>query len=627
MRLAFLNGFFVCAFSLGAVATGYAADLAADATAAKTEFHAVGPAELGAARAAVRESVQEIDAWLARGGRATVDGWHEHLQWAGLQAQLKEGATPDPKVLQQNLDLLDHNTEGLEGQRFAKLRSNLRRYVHVVQLAGDAKLAETHAVRLDGLAKSLAAFGKTPTAVEAHEIGRTIGWLDRGGQNVGLVRKIREQYQHPNFFVDVSDEFFNAGTDEEVNEVSPIREYILGTDIHGTGHTVGILSNRLVPSDDKAVFDLHLIGTNYSRNVGDNRGVTLHTTGVTSLHGVKRVYMDADGLTYGRASAWACANTTVTSICAKCGLVERMAWKQASKKKGQAESIASGKARARLAARMDSEGASRLAEAAENYQAKFRRPLLRRDAFPQMLKFSSSANSLIVRGLHSGVSQIAAPGEPPALAGTHAIQVRMHQSAANNMTEAMFGRETLTDVSLAKLMEDLTGEVPEELKITDDKDPWSITFAAEQPIQINVDNNMVTIAIRGNRFTRADTKINKAMMISANYKIEKTATGSKLTRQGEVETDYVNQQRLGLGEIAFKTFLNRKFTALFKPEIVSDGLKVKGRWEKLGKLPLATLVADGGWIHLAWDVPAKKAEKDGENRVAANPAAEEVSSN
>lgn len=619
MRLASVNGWIVTFFLLGAAGSLHAADLAADIEAAKKDFHAVGAAEIAAARNDLRASAREVDAWLARGGRATVEGWHEHLQWNHLQDQFKDGANPDLKALQQVLDLLDHNTEGLEGQRFARLRANLRRYLHLLHLSGDSKLNETHTARLDALAKSVAASDKDLSANDAHEIGRTIGWLDRGGQNTTLVKRIRDRYLHPNFFVDISHEFFAAGTDEDVSEVAPIRENILGTDIHGTGHTVGTLTSKLVPSNDVAIWDIHMNGTNYSRNVGYNRGVTIHSTGVTALHGVKRVYMNAEGLTYGGAGAWASANTSVNSICAKCGLVERMAWKQVAKKEGQAEAIASGRARSRLAARMDQQGAERLAEVAESYQAKFRRPLLRRDAFPQMLNFSTSENTLIVRGLHAGVSQIAAPSEPPALDGAHAIQLRMHQSSVNNMTEAMFGRETLTDVKLADLMKDMTGEVPEELRITEDKDPWSITFAAEQPIQVNVDNNQMTISIRGNRFTRGETKINKAMLISANYKIEKTANGSKLTRQGDVDTEYVNQGRLGVGEIAFKTFLNRKFTALFKPEIVSDGLKLKGRWEKLGKLPLVKLVADGGWLHLAWDIPsqaAPRAEKVEENHVA-----------
>ena len=62
------------------------------------------------------------------------------------------------------------------------------------------------------------------------------------------------------------------------------------------------------------------------------------------------------------------------------------------------------------------------------------------------------------------------------------------------------------------------------------------------------------------------------MEISASYKLEKSNGGSKLTRQGDVVAEYINKQRQSVLETAMKSLMRQKFEALFKPEIVSDGL-------------------------------------------------------
>jgi hypothetical protein len=38
--------------------------------------------------------------------------------------------------------------------------------------------------------------------------------------------------------------------------------------------------------------------------------------------------------------------------------------------------------------------------------------------------------------------------------------------------------------------------------------------------------------------------------------------------------------------------------------VQGDGLKMTGRWEKLGELPLAQLHCVNGWLALGWNNPA-----------------------
>ena len=86
--------------------------------------------------------------------------------------------------------------------------------------------------------------------------------------------------------------------------------------------------------------------------------------------------------------------------------------------------------------------------------------------------------------LQAGRDQLAAPNAPPALTGKFDLAVRMHESLVGNLSQAVLGGVTLTDERLVEIIKDATGKVPEELAITEEDDPWSITFASELPIEV-----------------------------------------------------------------------------------------------------------------------------------------------
>jgi hypothetical protein len=287
-------------------------------------------------------------------------------------------------------------------------------------------------------------------------------------------------------------------------------------------------------------------------------------------------------------------------------LVRRIAWNRAGQSEGQAEWIAARLAENRVERRVDSQAAGTIADAHESFLSRFRNPLLRRNAFPARLDFSTTRERLSVTVLHANDYQLGSATEPPELNAPFDLAVRVHQSIVGNYSESIIGGETLTDERLAELVKEATGDVPEELKIGPEKDPWSITFASQQPVSaVFADQELVTVTIRGRQFTRGAQAINESMEISATYKLEQTGTGSKLTRQGDVYVDYTRRGRQSIQQIAFKTFLRRKFDALFKPEVVSTGLALPGRWERAGKLRLQQLDSAQGWLALAWQLPAR----------------------
>ena len=420
---------------------------------------------------------------------------------------------------------------------------------------------------------------------------------------------MRRRYSHPNLLVRVSERIIAAGIEDNVEDESPIEDYILGTTIYGTGHTKGRVTVQLVSDSRHAALDLCLNGTTTSDTVGYNGPVTIFSNGATRISGRKRLLIDSGGIKVLPATARCDMNSNIWNIEARMRFIQRLAWKKAGRSKHQAERIASRHAERKVSEQMDRQADELLDTAQKDFAEKFRDPLRRRDEFPQILSMRTSEQFLFATLLQANAFQLAASGDPPAFTDGHDLDVRVHQSLINNFAEALLGGVTLTDEKLAQLAKDLAGQVPEELKITPDVDPWSITFTAAQPITLDFAKGRLRIAIRGRRFTRSDRRIDRAMEISATYAMEKTAQGVKLTRQGQVQVIYLvgRRRRQSAEQVAFRTFMRNKFEQVFKEELVTKGLELPGRWKRAGRLSLGRLSADGGWLSLSWRQPTRDA--------------------
>ena len=181
--------------------------------------------------------------------------------------------------------------------------------------------------------------------------------------------------------------------------------------------------------------------------------------------------------------------------------------------------------------------------------------------------------------------------------------MQAHESFFQNIALTAIGGVRITDVRAQELVQELTGEVPEQLQIKPDEDPWSITFDAIQPLALKFDGNQVTIALRGRQFTRGDQEVRQVMQIAATYNIETADGRIRLTRQGDIDVSYPGREneRLSLQELGNKTFMTGKFEGLFKPEISGEGIKLPDRWQRLGDLALDFVAAHDGWLSLGWN--------------------------
>ena len=605
---AFISGFEVSGEELSlAISKSARLDLEGIAKGLKdggSEFVPWPAARMNERREQLDSALDELDALLQRSGEDREEGWKKYLRWDAVQSQL-EAEKPDIRKLQPSLAQFYRNHNGLEMNQFTGVRDSLRDYMNAIVFQDVDRAKQLHANQVGELTKRLDAYLKNPNSEDAWAIGRGMGWLTRSQQAPKMQTRLSEIFAHDNLILQVSQRFIGMNGGSEVEDTTDITDYILGTSIKGVAKTKGLITMAMIPNEERVSIGIVLKGETTSKNVGVNRGVVIHNRGVTQIDATKRVYFDSNGIKSDPAKAKCTTDSTIDSIEAKSQMVQRMAWKRVGKTQDRANSIASRHAETRVEESVDEQAAEMLKEVSDTYQEQFRKPLIRRDGFPETLVAQTSDNELMVQVKQTGRFQVAAPSAPPELNKGHDLALRMHESLVRNLSEAALSGVTLTDERLEELLREAGAEVPEELQVSPDRDSWSITFSSSQPISVEFRKDQLTLAIRGRRFTEGERVFSTPIRIAATYQVEKVGGGSKLTRVGDVAIDFIGRKTLNARQVAFRTVLRRKFGAMFKPEFSSEGLQLPGEMEKVGPLDVVQLSSRNGWFVLAWKMPAK----------------------
>jgi hypothetical protein len=568
------------------------------------KFSPLTAKDVAAAKGRLAASIDQLSAYLDNNG-AHGAGWKKYFGWDELTTQLAADAKPSLKTLKKIRDKFVVDHEGLDWPIYATVGDQLSEYIEVVRYSSAADQKVVYDAQLKALTADLDNYAKKPTELGAFAIGARIGYLKATGQATELVDAIRSNMSRSNLYIQTSVGLVDAGMSRDIDQSTDIYDNILGVSISGTGHTTGKVRMNFVESDDAAILETKMVATVISNTVGQKGPATVWSKGTTNVTATIPLKFTGDRLTAESASASATTSTEFQGLCTKPKFLEKAAWRKAYKSKPTAEYIAARHAEWRVQEKMEEEAGKSVADANSKLDEKFRLPLLRLRAYPQTISVSTSTDHLSIIALQADGSQIAAPSDAPQLDDGSDLAVRIHESMLNNLTARTLAGNTYTDDQLKKALKDLTGKVPEELANNEDKDPWSITFTQVRPMIFEFDGQHFALTIQGAKYTSGEKEY-KSMNISVKYKMEKTDKGSKLTRVGEIQfapPGHKPGKTLSAAQIALRTILQKKLKSAFKPVIESDGLKLPGKFEKVGKLRLAQLASNAGWLTLAWKMP------------------------
>ncbi len=564
---------------------------------AKSQFRPLTTEDLHSAKAELVEALAGLDAQLQSAGPNGED-WRKFLLWETLQKELQKEGPPDQGVLNQVCERYASGNEGLGLVWFVDVRTALWRLLKVDEAIGNPKTKTTYESILDNLSNNLKAFAVKPSTENTLGISESIRWLQIRQQAPQLVQAVQRQFDQPNLYGEVSADFIAAGLGESVDDNTAICDNIMGTEISGTGHTVGQTTAELIPNDSLGVIDTLLFATTYSTTVGSHGPVCIYSNGTTRIGACKRLWVNQYGVFSCPAVSNAVTQSCINDIQARRQIIERIAWKKAGQQKSAAECIASQHAELRVNKRVDAQAAETLDKAQQNFTDKFRKPLIEHKLFPEQLQFSSDKPALQVVSMQIGSSRLAAPTPPPNAIKTDLV-LRVHESLINNFALDALGGMTVNEDNFQEAVVNTFGKLPEKMKRDENQPPWTITFATRQPISVTFSDGGFKIIIRGAKFINGDKSCDD-MDVTVVYKIEKTDTGFKAVRQGDIQIFPPGRQQLGGKEIAIKELLTKRFGKIFEPEIIGQGFAFSGKLEKVGKMLPVEVQSNDGWLTIAW---------------------------
>lgn len=601
---------------LFAVST-YAADAASDDASipldqlvaacgnAKATFHPITEADVAQAKTVLLDAMDRLEQRLAQAGTGG-DAWRKYLLWESLQEATSSDKQPDSAVLSRVHARYVAGYDGLELVWFVDVQRSLHNYIATMGAVGNERLRGIYEQKLDDLAKNLAAHLAKPTTDSALAINESVRFLQDAHQAPELVKAIQKHLVHPNVIGEMSSEFIAVGIAEPVDDVTQLTDCILGTSVFSTAHTLGKTSVSLPPDPNMGVIDTVFSGTTTSDSVGYHGPVTIFSSGTTNLSASKRLVITDAGLSACPATSHADTQVCVHDIQSNKGrrFVEKIAWKRAGKQQSDAECVASRHAEERLNERIDSQAAKQLEKANQQYVEKYQRPFTERKLFPESLRFSTTAQAVVLIALQASGGKVAAPGVPPPVVEGADMTLRLHESAINNLAfDALAGR-TAYEEKVQAAATDALGHLPEKMKGDEDGKPWAITFDARNPISVSFADNGFRVTIRGVKYYKG-ADAHPAMNVSAVYKIEKSPKGFKAVRQGPIDVvppDFKpgSGQQLDAKRQITRILLEKRFAKVFEPEFLGEGLELSGKWKAAGKLLAVQVECRDGWLVIAW---------------------------
>lgn len=410
----------------------------------------------------------------------------------------------------------------------------------------------------------------------------------------------------PNVVGEVSERLLYDLVNTPVNTTSNVTDNVLGTAVRGSVTTRGQVFPLLVPNAEQGVLQLRFTGTSLSPSlVGRNGPATIYSSSVTNSNLWKTVLFNDQGIRDLPTDGNAQTRVNINDVSAKRPLVEIIARRRANGSRSQAQAITSRKTKGQIAREIDRGAKEPLATAHDYFVHSFREPLLERGALPKLLRFSTTGDHLRLVMRQLGRSPQPSPTNMPELNSKHDLALNLHESSLNSLYEVFYAGETVRDKDFLQAMDTLTGDEPAELRIKAKTPRWSVTLAAERPLELTFADGGAAIVLHITSLKVGERKLDGKFRISVRYQLEKTLGGPQLNRQTEVQADGEIENGTPVERDEALAFLQTKFSGVFLPVLTLDGLALAADdlVSKLSKLVLVQLDAKDGWLVVGYRLP------------------------
>jgi hypothetical protein len=553
--------------------------------------------DVESARQRLDQAMSNLESFLATSPQHQAN-WLSFLKWNDLRSELN-GPKPDQAALTQIEKTFRQNYFGLEMSYFTSVRDALKNYIQALRYGTDpAKTMEILTNRLKTLSEQVQTPEFSTNFASTREIGQTLAYLAQANQSPSFVQSVKNVYSKANARVLLSSEFVLQKFSRPVLQPNPVDEVILGTQIRGQSLMQGWLIPQLIDSDSRATIRLNLSGNFSSQNIGYNRSVKLYTQGFGDVAASETIALTDDGLIQlNDTGVDANLYSQINDIEAKLRIVRKIAAKQAAKQKPLADSIAEGRLENRVRNQFHEQLGQQLGEANVRLKAPNVPELQRLGLQRPVRRTWSSIQYLALLWKLQDHEQLAAPQSCPLIVQPNGITVQLHESIVTNLTDPILAGRVLRSTEMDAFAQQFAGTLGTKPKVVRDEEPWAITMENYHPVEIQLDDSLVTFRIRTTQLDKGDQELNQPAAIEASYAISLVDGALQLDRQGDVKITFSGRSLSNLKAVSLRSFLKKRFEEVFRPQLLDEPVRITDKLPpELHGLQLCSIQVDDGWI-------------------------------
>lgn len=559
------------------------------------------------ARQRVLQAAAELEAYLERGNDENAAAWRRWLEWDRMLASVN-GDPANVEEVWRFEARLRRNVRGLEQEPFLRLRKELKRFAAHAELAASSQPDLLYVARRRAAAERAAELGANPTHADALACARLLEWLAFvGGSDGAWPKEIRGRYATPNATARASRRFMDFVAQRAIEDSQEFTAWSQGAMSFGTAITSATVGVRLAPNAAAAAVDLQIDGrVSMPNTVSTRRRVAVYSSADVAIRARKRVTLNAQGVHSDAASASTTAGLRIDSVSAPLRFVEQLAWRRANRLRSDAEADTSRRVADEIESRADELSSEFIANAHRVFCDEIRSPLVRLDAMPERLEFSTTADHLHLTVLQRNSAQLGASQAARPFTTRDDVAARIHESFVNNLASSLLADQSVRDRQWLEMMKLLTGRQPRALWVHDRSTPWSVTFAEHLPLTTRMVDGRIAIELRFAAVRWDDETWTTPIRVEARFEPRVTRDGPALIRDGELGV-IVEAPESSLNERSpdeLRRMLARRFEAILPPELYFDGLVPPsgGALSKLRALVLRDFYCDEGWLVIGYEL-------------------------
>jgi hypothetical protein len=447
---------------------------------------------------------------------------------------------------------------------------------------------------LDEIAKVLPKPGKRLSAEGARSLSELTSELVRLRQAPELVQRLSGSHAEPNLRVLVPTAMIKGFFDQDIDWPYDYGRYIGGAAVRGDGRLLATLRSSVEWSDSNAAVRLDVEGASDSETWSVENGVGVGTTNSLAFKASSTLQFTPEGILIPPFQATGDLSSRITRM--------------SNSYSGRAASVARSEAYARHRGRLGTAERSALSDVSrgmteeiggrlelvdQEYQDRFRMPLVRCDRFPERTQLTSSLQGMEMQSLFADPQQLGAGSKSPAFADQPHLQILCHETALNNTFPATLGGRERS------LQETLSGVMPGDSFADANPNALRLRLDESSPLRVVFEANEIAIRVRATslmyQYDGGSGDSEGDITISFRYRLQRDDENGGW-RLVLAEAPQIQLPPLGIRGVTLRRILANILKRDMPEQIKIGRIEPPAVLAGLGVLEPETLVAKDGWL-------------------------------